>query len=182
MNDSKISVRYAKALYQSALEADSLKEVMKDILLIETAWKTAGFTDMLYSPVVTTSSKKKVISAVFKGNISQLSFDFLMLLLGNKRENYIEAIFRNFKALFKDHEGIKSAEIILSSKIDDNIKKKFLTLLEKTFSSKIELIEQLKPEIIGGFILKVEDQQYDASVSSGLKKIKKRLLETSIEK
>lgn len=182
MNDSKISVRYAKALYQSALEGSLLKEVMNDVLLIERAWETAGFLEMLYSPVVTTSSKKKVVSSVFKENISQLSYDFMMLLLSNKRETFLEAIFRNFKALYKEHEGIKSAEITLSSAIDESIKKKFLALLEKTFDSKIELTEQMKPEIIGGFILKVEDQQYDASVSSGLKKIKKRLLETSIEK
>ena len=182
MNDSKISVRYAKALYQTALEANSLKEVMKDILLFETAWETPGFSDMLYSPVVTTSSKKKVVTSVFKESICQLSYDFLMLLFSNKRENYIVAIFRNFKALYKEHEGIKSAEITISSAIDENIKKKFLALLEKTFSSKIELTEHMKPEIIGGFILKVEDQQYDASVSSGLNKIRKRLLETSIEK
>lgn len=182
MNDSKISVRYAKALYQSALEANSLKEVMKDIILFETAWEISGFSEMLFSPVVTASSKKKVVSSVFKDQIGQLCNDFLMLLFDNKRENFIEAIFRNFKALYREHEGIKSAEIILSSPIDENIKKKFLTLLEKTFKSKIELTEQMKPEIIGGFILTVEDQQYDASVSSGLKKIRKRLLETSIEK
>jgi F-type H+-transporting ATPase subunit delta len=182
MNDSKISVRYAKALYQSAQEAGILKEVMKDIILFESAWETPGFSDMLYSPVVSASSKKKVVTSVFKESICLLSYDFLMLLFSNKRENFIEAIFRNFKALYKQHEGIKSAEITLSSAIEKNIKKQFLALLEKSFSSKIELTEHLNPEIIGGFILKVEDQQYDASVSSGLKKIKKRLLETSIEK
>jgi len=55
-------------------------------------------------------------------------------------------------------------------------------LLKKTFNSEIELQETIKPSILGGFILRVEDEQYDGSVSSGLSKIKKQLLESTLVK
>jgi len=181
MNDSKISVRYAKALFQSAHEGKVLGEVMKDVDLLESTWKVEGFAEMMLSPVVNTSSKKKMMQSLFEKNVSKLSYDFLLLILKNKREEYAPAIFRNFKAFYKESEGIKSAELILSTEINKEYREKFLKILEKTFSSKIELEEKQNPDIIGGFILKVEDQQFDASIASELNKIKKKLLETTLE-
>ncbi len=47
--------------------------------------------------------------------------------------------------------------------------------LEDYYKCKIELESKTKPEIIGGFVLRVDDQQLDASVATQLRKIKKGL-------
>ncbi len=182
MNDSKISVRYAKALFQAAQEAKVLPEVMQDIKLIMKVYALADFRAVLDSPIVKTSDKKQVTKKLFDGKLSALSMNFIDLMLTNKRESHLPHIARNFKSLFKKDQGILSAEIVLSEPADKAQIEKFRVLLKEVYRSEIELEDSIKPEILGGFILRVEDEQFDASVSSGLAKIKKQLLESTFVK
>ena len=179
MNESKISVRYAKALFLSALEEKSLDIVIKDVTLLKEAFASPGFVDMLHSPVIKTSEKKNLVNVVYADNISALSLSFLNLVFSNSREAYLDGILRNFVGLYRKHNGIKNAELVVSSEVSEEYKMKFLKLLEEVFKQKIELTSKTNPDIIGGFILKVDDEQFDASVSSALSRIKKNLLETS---
>jgi F-type H+-transporting ATPase subunit delta len=180
MNDSKISVRYAKALFQAAEEAKVLPQVMQDMDLIMKIYTLDDFRAVLESPIVKTSDKKKVTEKLFTGKISVLSTSFIDLLLTNKRESHLPNIARNFKSLYKKNQGILAAEIVVSEPIDKVQSEKFRILLKKTFNSEIELEQSVKPSIMGGFILRVEDEQFDASVTSGLAKIKKQLLESTL--
>jgi len=182
MNDSKISVRYAKALFQAADEAKVLPQVMQDMDLIMKVYALADFRAALDSPIVKTSDKKQVALKLFTGKLSDLSMNFIDLMLTNKRESYLPHIARNFKSLYKKNQGILSAEIVVSKSIDKLQTANFRTLLKEVFKSDIELEEIIKPEILGGFILRVEDEQFDASVASGLAKIKKQLLESTFVK
>jgi F-type H+-transporting ATPase subunit delta len=180
MNQSKISVRYAKALFKAAGEAKVLLQVMKDIELIMNVFSNLDFRVVLESPVVKTSDKKKVVEKLFSGKISDLSMTFFNLLLTNKRESHLQDIARNFKTYFKENQGILSAEIVVSEAIEKSQTENFRELLKKAFNSEIELETTLKPGILGGFILRVEDEQFDASVSSSLSKIKRQLLESHL--
>ncbi len=182
MNDSKISVRYAKALFLAANEANVLVQVMKDLELIMNYYALDDFRAVLESPIVKTSDKKKVTEKLFSGKISSLSTAFVDLLLSNKRESHLQPIARNFKSLFRKNQGILSAEITVTEPVEKIQLEKFRQLLKKTFKSEIELEEIIKPAILGGFILRVDDEQYDASVISGLSKMKKQLLESTLVK
>ncbi len=182
MNDSKISVRYSKALFQTALEEKLTEEVMKDIKLLEVNLKAVGFKEFLESPVIKVSEKKKLVSSVFKSAINPLTFNFLTLVLENKREAFLDGIIRNFSKYWREEKKIKKAEIIVASDINETTRKQFVSILEKTFDSGIELEETIRPSIIGGFVLKVEDEQYDASIVNSLTRMKKLLLQSSIEK
>ncbi len=179
MNDSKISVRYAKALFHAADEEKKLERVVKDVKAFENALQMPRFREVLQSPVVKTSAKKQLIKDGFKKDVDELFFNFVLLVLTNKRESYLVPILRNLKALYKEKLGIKTAELTVSAEINDTLRKKFSDLMSKTFNSKIEFEEKIDPDIIGGFILKVEDEQFDASVKSELARVKKKLLQTT---
>jgi F-type H+-transporting ATPase subunit delta len=180
MNESKISVRYAKALYLSASEEKVQNEVLEDLKLIEVSLEIGGFKEFLESPVIKASDKKKVVTITFDSRIQKLSLNFFYLILSNNREKYLKAIIRNYIDLYKEDRGIKQAKLTLPFPVSGDYHKKFTSILEKSFMKTIELEEVIDPEIIGGFILRVEDQQFDASVKTQLKGIKKELLETRI--
>lgn len=181
MNDSQISVRYAKALLHSAKEEKVLEEVMRDMKLIRSSAEVKGFKEYIESPVAKTSSKRKLISDVYGDLISDLSLKFYNLVLTNKRENYLTDIIRNFISLYREEKGIKSANLKVPFQVSDDNREKFLTLLENIYKTKIEMEEEIDSELIGGFILTVEDEQFDASIKTSLVKIKKNLLQTAIE-
>ena len=175
MDDSKIPVRYAKALFNSALETGIADKVMHDLAYIAELLKDEDYKYMLGSPVVRISVKYEITKKIFKNKVEDLTLDFINLILKNKREEFLDRIIRIFHKLYKTHKGIKSAEIIVPVKVGKDFHKKFHKILCEVFECEIELFERVKPAIIGGFILKVEDQQIDASVSTALRKMKELL-------
>lgn len=180
MIQSTISVRYAKALFDLALEKGILDAVRNDIDLIKQTISEAGqFSLYLKSPVVKPSEKRALISEIFGGKINEISLNFLSLLVINKREAYIDGIIHRFLEVYREYKGIKSALITTSVPLDEKARVKLNGLLSKVYKTDINLETQQDPSIIGGFVLKVDDQQYDASIASGLKRISNTLFSVS---
>lgn len=173
MNESKIPVRYAKTLFLCALEADLADSVMNDLKIIHSVIMQKDFIAMMRSPIVITSIKKSIFSSLFLSKVNLLTMNFLNLLIQQKREIYIDRIIRYYHRLYNKHKGIKTAVITLPVKIDSAMREKFIHILRDVFKSEIELSEKVRPEIIGGFILNVDDEQYDASIKSSLYKLKR---------
>jgi F-type H+-transporting ATPase subunit delta len=181
MNESKIAVRYAKALFLLALEKNILEQVRTDMESVNQAIKDFDqFGFYLKSPVVKSKQKFKLVEEVFRGKIDDTSLNFMGLLIQNKREIYLEDITRRFIDIYCTYKGIKSATITTASHLDESIKLKLKALLSSTYKTEIELQVQEEPSIIGGFILKIGDQQYDASIASGLKRMKTALTSGTI--
>jgi F-type H+-transporting ATPase subunit delta len=67
-------------------------------------------------------------------------------------------------------------------KVDPELKKKVSDLIEKLFDTRVDLKENIDESIIGGFILKVEDNYVDASIRNKLRKIKLELVTGTYEK
>jgi len=182
MNESQISVRYAKALYQSAEEQGKQDAVYRDMDLVSETCKIKGFQDMLMMPSLQVSQKCQMAKTIFEKHLSDLSLSLINLVIENKREAYLEGIARNFRDLYRKKQGIQSASLVTATPVDEGAKKAILDLIKKTYASQVELSAAVDEEVIGGFVLTIGDMQYDASVANSLKQMKKQLLQTNIEK
>ena len=181
MDQSAINVRYAKAFFSIAKEKNMLNTLKTDIeLVLNICQNSSDFVLLLESPVVKTSKKIEVVSTIFKKKIHESSLQFLLLITRNKREIHIPGICRNFLSLSRKDQNIKSAVITTATEIKKDTISKIETLIAKELNAKIELTSEVNADIIGGMILRVDDKQYDASVSTQLKKIKQSLLETEL--
>jgi len=176
MNDSKISVRYAKALFESTLEKGVLEEARQDMLQLQELSKMGEFQYFLRSPVMKESEKRKLMHDMLMNNVHALTLGLLDLVLKNSRELFIPGIARNFEELYKKHKGIKSAVLVSASAMDDSTREKIGRILKDTLNARVELSTEENSALIGGFVIRIDDQQYDASVSNKLKTIKKQLL------
>lgn len=182
MNISAIRVRYAKAFFSLAKEENMMELLKADIEKVFNVCNySSDFILLLESPVVSVSKKAELISKIFKGEINILTLNFLLLIAKNKRESYIPGICRNFLELTRKDQNIKSAVLVTASEINTKTIKKIKILMEKELNSKVELSSQVEPEIIGGMILRIDDKQFDSSVTTQLRKIKQQLLETEIK-
>lgn len=182
MNESQISVRYAKALFQSAFEQQLLDDVYKDMEVLTTTCKLEDFQYMLEIPTLQPSQKIKLVGAIFEKYFSKISLSMINLVIKNKRESYLAGIARNFRDFYRQEKGIRIAKLITAQPVDESAMNNIHKLINKAYDSEVELSSAVDGDVIGGFILTIEDKQYDASVASNLRKLKKQLLETSIEK
>lgn len=159
---------------------DTLKADIEKVLNVCT--QSAELVLLLESPVVSTSKKMKLITQIFNKEINSITLNFLLLITKNKREVYIPGICINFLGLIRKEQNIKSAVLTTAIEVDDKTLDKIKSVMEKELNTKVEISGKVDPEIIGGLILRVEDKQFDSSVTTQLKKIKQQLLETEIEK
>jgi F-type H+-transporting ATPase subunit delta len=180
MNDSKIPVRYARALFDSAVEKMQLEQVFQDMLLISEICKVQEMREFLRSPIIVPSKKYEIIQKLTGGSVQKLTLSLFSLVIANGREIFIPAIAREFIRATKEHKGITESVLTTAVQTNENIKKQVTELIGGIFNTKVELKEVVDKEIIGGFILKIEDNYIDASIRSKLRKIEKELKEKSI--
>ena len=177
MDESSISVRYARALFEVAEEREILTALKNDMKLIASVCNTsADFMRLLNNPVVKASQKINIVSLIFKEKVEEITLDFLKLIIKNNREIFIPAVCRNILSFIKEARGIKTIILTTATNIDDASLDNIGKIMEKELGSKIEIFTRINPKIIGGMILRIDDKQYDASITAQLGKIKKELL------
>jgi F-type H+-transporting ATPase subunit delta len=122
------------------------------------------------------SEKIRLFDLSFGESFSPLTLTFIHLVLESRREEYLTGICRYFLDLIKAEQGIQDAELVTASPLEDKLRQSIIRLITRKFASKVDLHEKTDSSIIGGFILRVGDQQIDASLSSKLEKIKNELI------
>ena len=175
MNESKITTRYAKAIFQLAQENNLLEVIKQDLDLVRQVLDIDEFDQLIKSPIIPVSQKQAAFTDVFKGKVHEYTLDFLLLVTENKREAYLGLMIMDFYELYKKALGITEVHLTTAVDLDEEQKQQFIEILKKTLNTKIDLHQKTDPQIIGGFILRVEDKLLDMSVASQLKQIKKEL-------
>ncbi|MCX6253387.1 MAG: ATP synthase F1 subunit delta [Bacteroidia bacterium] len=175
MNDGKITVRYSKALFQSALEKKILDKVNQDMIFISEVCKIPEAKEFLHNPVIVPSKKMAIFHKMLGDNVERITLSLIDLVVKNGRENYIPAITRVFIHEAMKYKGITESALTTAVKVDSKIKKQITDLISEVFKTKVELKETIDTEIVGGFILRVDDNYIDASIRNKLRKIKKEL-------
>lgn len=169
MRESLAGNRYAKSLITLSIEKNELDVIYNDMVLIsETIENSKDLGVLLNSPVVKTDKKQEVLTAIFGKNTTELTKQFLLLISSRNREALIGDIANAFVRQYKVIKKIIVTEITSAVKLDEAQKKKILQLLNTADNSSVEVIEKINPEIIGGFIVRVDDKQIDASISRKL--------------
>jgi len=175
MNESRISVRYAKAAFETALEKGMMKEVGEDMAIILTVSHSPDFRAFAGNPAIPPSKKKEIFHKAFENKLNPVTFSLTDLVITNGRESYLAAIARNFIALSRKELGITNAEVTTAVEITEQLRSTLKKVISDTFNTKAEIKEFVDPALIGGFIVRIEDNLFDASVKTKLKKIGKEM-------
>jgi F-type H+-transporting ATPase subunit delta len=173
-NISHVAVPYAKALFEFALEKDALENVYKDMKALTSLFKSnRDFLLMMKSPILKTEKKQKILTAVFKDSVSDITRGFLKIITAKKRESLLPDMALAFVDLYKDYKGILPILLKTAGPITEEVRRKVLDIMKNQAKGSIELVEEVKEELIGGFVLQWKDKQYDASILSQINKMKK---------
>jgi F-type H+-transporting ATPase subunit delta len=174
MNQSRITIRYAKALFDLALERNVLERVKTDMALInQVCLENRELRVMLHNPVINVDKKQKVMNKIFGSHIDKLTHSFIDIISRKRRESNIDGIASDFVDLYKDYKGIITARVTTAIALSDKDKLAVLNILKSLTGKDIELIENLKSDILGGFILNMDNYQVDQSITTKIKELKK---------
>jgi F-type H+-transporting ATPase subunit delta len=172
----RLAARYAKSILDLAVEKGQLETIYQDMLLLENTCKSSrDLVALLRSPIIKADKKGKVLDAIFTGKVSPMTSAFIKLLLNKEREAYLPEIATAFVGQYKVHKGISVAKLTTAVPVGEDIKQAVLQKLKaERHLDLVELDTEVRPELIGGFVLEIGDERMDSSVAFELNNIRKQ--------
>lgn len=173
MNDARAALRYAKAALEFASEKKVADKVEKDMRTIATVIsENAELQNVLSSPVVKGDVKKNALLAIFKGS-NEITLGLIDTLTSNKRIEMLQEVAYKYIILFEKMKGEDVAYVTSAVPLTADLEKKILAQVTKMTGNKVTIENKVDESIVGGFILRVGDLQYDASVANKLSGLKR---------
>ncbi|NNE32392.1 MAG: ATP synthase F1 subunit delta [Winogradskyella sp.] len=173
MSGSRAAIRYAKAVLSLATDQKSAEAVNSDMKLItSTIGQSEDLSQMLQSPVVRSSDKKAVLTSVFK-NANVATTNLIDTLISNKRLALLNDVAASYTQLYDQMRGTQVATVTTAVPLTDDLKSKVLAKVKELTGKEAEVENIIDESILGGFILRVGDIQYNASIANKLDKLKR---------
>jgi F-type H+-transporting ATPase subunit delta len=178
MQNPRLASRYAKSLLDLAVEQNQLETTLMDTQLLQAIGRQSrDFANMLRSPIIKADKKQQIIDAVLGDKLGTLTKAFITLLVAKGREANLPEIADAFVSQYNEMKNIKTVKLSSAAPLTDAVKE---TIRSKVVASMpgatIELKEEIKPELIGGFVLQVGDILVDASIRRDLNDVKAQFL------
>ena len=172
MKSSRAAIRYARALILESSEKDTLDQTHDDMLLLkETFDQNIDLKHMIESRVIKNSIKLSSLRLIFK-NLGQISLNLIDVLSENNRIDIIDLVAEKYIVQYKVIKGIQSATLTTAVPVNKKIEGEFLKKIAELTDKKTTLIKKVDESLIGGFVLRIGDLQYNASYKNKLKNIK----------
>lgn len=172
MAETRVASRYAKSLLDLSIEQKLVEEVYHDMktfdILCEQSHDLLLF---LRSPIIKHYRKQQILNILFKDRVKNITRSFISLTTGKGRARILHNISKEFLRQYLVLKGIQKAEVITTFELNDNLRTSFGKLVRQITNKKPELSEVVSQDIIGGYVLNIDDQRIDSSLKSRLKKI-----------
>ena len=175
MRGTRAAQRYAKAILSLAKDKKAAEAVNKDMLSIsKTVLNSPDLENMLTSPVVKDSIKKSALLEIFK-DLNAVTKGAIDILLENGRINILHIVARQYIIQFNEMNNVRQAVVTTAIPLDKELEAVILAKVKELTGSEASLKSIVDESIIGGFVLRVGDLQYDASVSRNLTRLEREL-------
>lgn len=175
MNGSRAAIRYAKAILSFALEQQKEVQVNDDMLLVaNTIQDSKELQLLLNSPVLKTELKKSALKEIFADKTSPLTISLINLLIDNKRLPILGEVAKKYNVIFDSLKGIEVAKVTTAIPLTEELNQQVLRKVIEITGKQATIESIINPDIIGGFILRIGDIQYDASVANKLQVLKRQ--------
>jgi F-type H+-transporting ATPase subunit delta len=180
MKETRVAYRYAKSLVDLAAEKGVLDQVNSDMQGIESVFKqNHELASVMKNPIVQGDKKSAILKALFESKVNAFTMSLLTLLTKKHREALVFEISSEFQKQYREKMGIKLVEVTTTQPITDDQRANFKSILSSKAKT-VELIEKIDESILGGFVLRMDDQQIDESVRAKLHTIKNKFTEQVI--
>ncbi|MDI9880359.1 ATP synthase F1 subunit delta [Flectobacillus longus] len=178
MSEQSVAFRYAKSLIGLAAEKGVVEKVHEDMKFFDQVCdENRQLVLALKSPIVKHLQKLSILTAIFKDKVDPVTFSIFEIITKKNREKILPAIAEEFQRQYALYKGIQKAEITTVSPLTDAQKAEFIRLVTEATGKTVELVEKVNPELIGGYVLRINDRQIDTSVKARLNDLKVSFLQ-----
>ena len=177
MDNGKISVIYARALFQLAQE-QSCEDAVYDGMTHfahNYALAIAQFNEVLADPIVAQEEKVKLIEMAVGEPMHDCLRQFIAFVAEQKREDKMFLIALKYMEMYRTKHHILSTNVTTATELPEATYDKIKAFVKQTFDADAEIDVKIDPSLIGGFILDIENTRMDASIAGQLNALKNKL-------
>ena len=173
MSNSRASIRYAKATLDYAVEKKTADKIDADMRKVAaTISENSELQQLLSSPVVKNEVKKNSLAAIFKGS-HEITMGLINTLADNKRIDLLQEVAFKYIIQYEKMKAEDVAVVTTAVPLSAALEKQVLAKVKELTGSKVSLENKIDENIVGGFVLRIGDLQYDASVANKLNTLKR---------
>lgn len=181
MINTRAANRYAKAFLSITNSENDLKIMFKDMSSVKMAFEQSQELKLFIdSKIIKDTVKVETLKKVFP-NLSTNSTNLLFNVMISGRIDLFDDVAKCFVDLYNEKMGNQNVTLISASKLSDDILAEIKSKVKSLTSKNVYLTNKVDENLIGGFILKVGDKQYDASFKQQLKNLEQEFFNTSIQ-
>ncbi len=176
MISTRAAARYAKAMLEISVENGNADAINNDMILIsESVSQSKELKSFLNNPVIGESVKFNALEEVF-ASVNQGTKELFRLLKTNSRFELLGAIASNFQKQYEVLKGVERVVVTTAIPMDSHLESKVFAKAKELVQGKEVIISNVvDSSIIGGFILKIGDKQFNASIAHQLEVLKREL-------
>lgn len=173
MSDTLVAKRYAKALFDLAVQAGSLEQTDEDVAVISaTLDSSRELVNVFESPIISRPKKERIATELFGSRVGKATLDFMSMLIGKGREDIFQEIVEAYRALRDEQEGVVRATVKSATELSEDDKRQLQQAVEKMTGQRARLTLEIDKALIGGVLIKVGDTVYDGSVKHQLEDLR----------
>ncbi|MDR2231843.1 MAG: F0F1 ATP synthase subunit delta [Tannerella sp.] len=176
MDAGIISHRYAKAIFQFAAERKEEDRLRKELSFLSKQFiSVPRLSKTLDDPTVSPDVKIKLLTTAAGQDISDTCDKAIRLIVKNKRTQYIQNIALMYDKVYREEKDLIIMKLVTTEPASDEVKGKLVDLVKK-HSNQVEFVTTVDKDMIGGFIVEIDDMRLDASVRNILKQLRLELI------
>lgn len=176
MIKNEIAGRYSQALFSLGKEKNKVVSLRQELIQI---WDLIEENDelkrILFHQRILPKDKKKILSEVFKAQVSEQILNFLYLLIDKRREYFLESIVEAFDRLVDQEEDILKIEVVTAIELNEKLQNSLHEKLEQLLDNTLIINNRIDPDIIGGMVIKIGDYIIDGSIKNKLSSLEAKI-------
>lgn len=174
MSEIQVATRYAKSLIDLAGEQNALEAVKQDIeLFVETCRQNPELQAVLKNPIMSLDKKASILDGIFGGKLHEMILSFFKIVVRKGRSEILYPTAKEFVNQYNIQKNVVKATVTSAAPLSEQNLKHIEQVVKDSTKGEVILSAIVDPNLIGGFILKVGDRQFDTSISSKLSKLRK---------
>jgi ATP synthase F1, delta subunit len=173
MDSINVSKRYALAIYDFATENDEVFEVFEVLnLLLEHIKNDEDFKKFLKYPVIDKEEKKKLINHIYS-DVNKQSLKILDYLVDKDRLLHIKEIYEEYSKIYYEKHKKLIVTAIFPKELTEAQKEKLTQNLKKLKGKDVVIHYRIDESLIGGGLIRINDEVIDGSIKTQLNSIKR---------
>lgn len=181
MTETKISSRYASSFLINSIEKNSLEKTAADMELILGAFESSRELQLaMENPVIKSAIKESILVEIFSGKVEAETLNFLKFIVSKGRESLLPSVAKRFLEMRDEQLGIMQAAVLSAFELSKEHKEQIQKRFEVSLDKKVNISYQIDEKLLGGFVARIGDTIYDASVKHQLGLLKKHFVRSGI--